>query len=64
MKPKGELKFTHHSGREVTFNYEKNDLNGNMMWWFSTTNSMYAGTMADVNRIISNIKEKCKINES
>jgi hypothetical protein len=62
MKPKGKMMFLHHKiNREVILYWEKNDLNGSMMWWFDITNAMYAGTMKDLKSWIKNIKSKCEI---
>ena len=57
---KGELEHTLPNTGNVIFHWERNELNNNMMYWFSNNNGMFSGTKTDVIKIIKYIKENYK----
>jgi hypothetical protein len=60
IKPKGLQDFTHHKFGRVRFSWAKNKLSGDIMYEFSNSPAMYAGTIKDVNTILSNLPKDVK----
>jgi hypothetical protein len=47
-----------HNDSECSFSAAVNPLTGSWMYWFSGSPAMYAGTKANVNKIVKNIHTK------
>jgi hypothetical protein len=54
---KGSISYTH-NGKPVVFHCEPNMLNLNIMYWFSGSHAMYAGTKREVKRIARQLASK------
>ncbi len=50
-----KINFIHPKHGDTWFKYQINDVNGNVMYWFSYNNAMFFG-LSDVKKIVNTIK--------